>query len=229
MEKFLEKVLDFIYPIKCTLCNETVIKRGNYICNSCESKLETDVIVRYLNDEFENEKVKCLSVFKYAKEIKSSIWRFKFRGYKHYSEFFAKMIANEVLDKFRNMKFDHICFVPLRKERKKNRGYNQAECLACDVSKFINVPCKDILMKVKSNHVQHELDLADRRENVKGVYDVRINSDVKGKTILVCDDIVTTGSTLSECVKVLFENGAKEVHCCTIAHIPKPSFSNRHQ
>ena len=125
-------------------------------------------------------------------------------------------MSKEIEKTFNNVRFDFICFVPLRSERLKNRGYNQAECLARDISSIIGVPCRDVLVKIKSNHVQHELDIIHRRENVRGVYDVKPDVDVSGKTILLCDDIITSGSTLGECVKVLFEKGAKDIYCCTI-------------
>ena len=83
----------------------------------------------------------------------------------------------------------------------------------------MNIPCEELINKIKSNHVQHELDFASRIINVSGVYAVRDSSLVKGKTILLVDDIVTSGSTSKECCKVLFENGAKEVYCSTIAFV----------
>lgn len=220
MGDFIGKVLDLIYPIRCVICNSKTVKREEHICNLCKNNLKTDVQIIYLRYlDMENKTVKCVSSFLYNDNyIKNSILRFKFQGYKFYSEFFAKIMAENILDKFKNVNFDYVCFVPLRKERQKNRGYNQAECLALDVSKFTEIPFKDILVKIKNNHVQHELDLEDRIENVKGVYDIRTNSDIKNKTILLCDDIVTSTSTLSECAKILLKNGAKSVYCCTIAH-----------
>lgn len=220
MGDFIGKVLDFIYPIRCVICNSKTVKRENHICDLCKKNLKTNTKIKYLKYlGIEGKSVKCVSSFMYNDNyIKNSILRFKFHGYKFYSEFFAKIMSKDILDKFKNLKFDYICFVPLRKERKKNRGYNQAECLALDVSKFTGIPFKDILVKIKSNHVQHELDLEDRIENVKGVYGIRMNSDIKNKTILLCDDIVASTSTLSECAKVLLKNGAKSVYCCTIAY-----------
>ena len=119
------------------------------------------------------------------------------------------------------IKFDCITYVPLRPERKRSRGYNQSECIASDISSIINVPCEELIFKIKSNHIQHELDFSSRIENVKGVYAVKNEQAVKGKIILLCDDIITTGSTLRECAKTLLESGAKEVYCCVIASVFK--------
>lgn len=210
------KVLDFVYPTKCAICNETIIKREKQVCDKCEKSLKINSIITYI-DMDDGKKITCFSPFEYSGKIKKSILRFKFKGYKNYSKFFAEVMAKGITKKFGNIKFDCITYVPLRPERKRSRGYNQSECIASDISSIINIPCEELISKIKSNHIQHELDFSSRIENVKGVYAVKNEQAVKGKTILLCDDIITTGSTLRECVKTLFESGAKEVYCCAVA------------
>lgn len=210
------KILDFIYPTKCAICNETIIKRENQICEKCGKELKIDSIMTRIDMGYGN-KIKCFSPFEYSGKIKKSILRFKFKGYKNYSKFFAQVMSKGITQKFGGIKFDRITYVPLRPERKRSRGYNQSECIASDISSIINVPCEELIFKIKSNHIQHELDFSSRIENVKGVYAVKNEQAVKGKTILLCDDIITTGSTLRECAKTLLESGAKEVYCCAIA------------
>lgn len=216
LKDLLGKILDFIYPTKCAICNETIIKRENQICEKCGKELKIDSIMTRIDMGYGN-KIKCFSPFEYSGKIKKSILRFKFKGYKNYSKFFAQVMSKGITQKFGGIKFDRITYVPLRPERKRSRGYNQSECIASDISSIINVPCEELIFKIKSNHIQHELDFSSRIENVKGVYAVKNEQAVKGKTILLCDDIITTGSTLRECAKTLLESGAKEVYCCAIA------------
>lgn len=226
-------ILNLIYPNKCVLCDKIIVRNKEYICGTCKKNLKSNTKIRYLKviTDSKSKIVKCISPFKYTGDIKNAIWRFKFRGYKNYSEFFAKMIAEEIQNNFKDIKFDYITFVPLRKDRKRDRGYNQAECLAVDLSSRINVPCKDLLVKVKKTEIQHTLSLVYRLENVKGAFDVKLEEkmNVKNKNILLCDDIITSGSTLSECVKTLIENGAKSVACCTVAYISKVNSLDKHQ
>ena len=223
LKNFFDKILDFIYPTKCLICNETIIKRENYICEKCKKELKIDdIMISIVMDD--GSEIECFSPFEYSGKIKKSILRFKFKGYKNYSKFFAEVMAKGVTQKFSNIKFDCITYVPLRPERKRSRGYNQSECIASDISSIINVPCEELISKIKSNHIQHELDFSSRIENVKGVYAVKNERAVKGKTILLCDDIITTGSTLRECAKTLLESGAKEVYCCAIASVFKQDF-----
>ncbi len=233
LRDIFNSILNLIYPNKCVLCNNVIVKRKEYTCNFCSKSFKTDTKIRYLNDlsDFSEKTIKCVSPFEYAGKIKNAIWRFKFRGYKNYSEFFAKIIAEELQSNFKNITFDYITFVPLRRDRKRDRGYNQSQCLAVDLSSETGIPCKDLLLKIKETKIQHELSMVHRRENVKGAFAVNSaeKENIKNKVILVCDDIITSGSTLYECVKILLESGAKSVYCCTIAYIPKLSFSNKHQ
>lgn len=226
-------ILNLIYPSKCVLCNKIIVRNKEHICGTCKKNLKSDTKIRYLKGltDSKSKIIKCISPFKYTGDIKNAIWRFKFRGYKNYSEFFAEMIAEAIQNNFKDIKFDYITFVPLRKSRKRDRGYNQAECLAVDLSSIISVPCKDLLVKVKKTEIQHTLSLVYRLENVKGAFAIKLGEkmNVKNKNILLCDDIITSGSTLSECAKTLIENGAKSVYCCTIAYISKVNTLNKHQ
>ena len=218
-KKLFLKVLDLVYPIKCPICDKNFISRSDLVCKSCSSNLKNINFIKDITVEG-GKLVKCVSPFMYSDDnIKKSIWRFKFRGYKDYSKFFATLICEGLKSKFQDIKFDYVTFVPIGRERQRNRGYNQSECLASDIAFILGISCNETLIKVKSNHVQHELSLEDRKENVKGVYGVKNPSKIKGKRILLCDDIVTSGSTISECSKVLFDNGANEVYCCSIANV----------
>lgn len=228
LKNFFNKILDFVYPTKCLICNETIIKREEQICEKCKKSLKTSNIMTCI-DMGNGQKIKCFSPFEYSGEIRESILRFKFKGYKTYSKFFAEAISKGIAKKFGDVKFDCITYVPLRSERKRSRGYNQSECIASDISEIINLPCEELILKIKSNHIQHELDFSSRIENVKGVYAVKNKQAVEGKIILLCDDIITTGSTLRECAKTLFESGAKEVYCCVVASVFKQDFLNKRQ
>lgn len=100
----------------------------------------------------------------------------------------------------------------------RKRGYNQSELIAAEASKRLELPCNALLKKIKDNPAQSSVnDRKKRTDNVSGVYKVINEELVKGKYILLVDDVVTTGSTLSECARMLCRAGAKEVYCATIA------------
>jgi ComF family protein len=106
----------------------------------------------------------------------------------------------------------------MAKKNKSERGYNQAEVLAKFISKEINKPFNNkILKKIKKDLSQHKLTYTERREAVKGAYDINFSNYIKGKTVLICDDVITSSATLNECSRILKQHGARKVICAVIA------------
>ncbi len=104
---------------------------------------------------------------------------------------------------------------------KKKRGYNQCYYLAKGISENLGIEHKpDVLSKIYSTKIQHETRYYLRKGNLTGVFDVENPSDVKDKTVLICDDISTSGETLNECAKMLWLYGAKEIYCIALALTP---------
>lgn len=210
----IRNFLAIFYPARCINCGELVEDKYPF-CNECLKNFKPKRRERFI--EVNGQKIKCISAFHYEGKIRESICDFKFRGRKSYSKFFAENISKVLLLEDKIEDFDYITAVPLSKQRYKERGYNQAEIVAKDLSKIINVKYFDILKKIKNNKIQHTLNLEERSENVKGVYDIQERIDIKNKKVILCDDIITSGNTLSECVKMLLKLGAKEVICITTA------------
>jgi len=109
-----------------------------------------------------------------------------------------------------------ITFAPLHRRRLAQRGFNQAELLAKNISKTNKIPMKNLLEKKKNTKRQVELKGRERRKNLEGVFAFK-DGDLKGKTIIIVDDVTTTGATLNECAKVLKKAGAKEVWGLVVA------------
>jgi len=110
-----------------------------------------------------------------------------------------------------------VTFVPLYNNRLRERGFNQSKVLAAGISRELEIPVMDCLDKIKNTKHQSELDRSDRLSNLTGAFRVRDPQDITGKIILLIDDVMTTGSTLNECARVLLDDGAKEVRCFTLA------------
>lgn len=131
--------------------------------------------------------------------------------------FFGACMAQTVQTRFAGINFDWVTCVPLSRERRRERGYNQSERLAQVVASHLGLPMHaDALTKIYHNEEQHRLNMQKRRANVLGVYEAKADV-VQGKTILLVDDIATTGSTLEECAKVCMLEGAQAVYCVTAA------------
>jgi ComF family protein len=113
--------------------------------------------------------------------------------------------------------FDIIVPVPLHPTRRRERGFNQARLLAELLSARISIRCKEVLKRIRYTTTQTALDRAERIENLHNAFRLRKNADVRGLHVLLIDDVLTTGSTLSECARVLKRAGAISVYAATAA------------
>ena len=131
-------------------------------------------------------------------------------------------MAECVAFEFGDVKFDVITCVPQTKKKRRKRGYNQSALLAKQISHELSVPFNELLLfKTRETADQHDLRGKDRLKNLKNAFAAENEDAVKDKTILLCDDIKTTGATLNECRKTLLKAGAKAVCCATIAVTPE--------
>ena len=153
----------------------------------------------------------------YRDNVRDSIHRFKFYRCRFYAKPYAELIRKCLL-MHSDIKFDYITWVPLSRKRYRERGYDQAQCLAEALARSLKIPIWGMLKKTRNTKAQSTLqDKSQRRANIAGAYTLAGGIDVKGLSILLIDDVVTTGSTLSECAKVLLINGAERVYCATVA------------
>ena len=105
------------------------------------------------------------------------------------------------------------------KNRLIERGYNQAELLAKECAKIMNMPYCDTLEKIRENREQHSIKASERAKNVKGVYSIIDKELVRDKKILIIDDIITTGNTLGECSGMLVKSGCNSVDCAVLCAV----------
>ena len=117
------------------------------------------------------------------------------------------------------LKADFLACVPVTDKVLKKRGYNQSELIMRYISQELNVPCHDAFYKVKESVFQKNITAAQRRKNVSGVFLLKQKTNIKDKNVLIIDDVITTGSTLSECAGVFKRGCAKNVWCCTFAAV----------
>lgn len=209
-------LISCIFPKRCILCDE-IIEYDKNMCENCTETFSSAQIVRcipYLNDE---KFFECISPFSYFGGIRKAILRLKFHNCRDNLRFFAQSIVEKLTEGADIEDIDYICFVPMSQKALMNRGYNQSELLAEALSDILKIPVKNVLEKTRSTFTQHELSADERVKNLIGAFSVCSGETVKGKNFILCDDIITTGSTLKECVKTLKDSGAGKIICCTIA------------
>ena len=211
----MSMLLDLIFPPKCVFCR-SVLKNGEEgICGKCCDSLPftSGAAVRQTGNFFEF----CVSPLMYEGHVRDSILRFKFKGKSEYAETYGKLLADCIRENLAGM-YDVITWVPLSSQRKKSRGYDQAMLLALAAALELDDIACETLRKHTDVQAQSGLsDKAERRANISGVYEAVDPELVAGKRVLIIDDIITTGATLSECSRVLLTAGAEKVYCAALS------------
>jgi ComF family protein len=174
-------------------------------------------------DEYPQGKLKlqfidsAVAVWYYKDDVRRSLHRYKFRRARFLAEPFGRLMAMKVLSADLG-DLDMITWIPVSPIRKLFRGYDQDRLLAEVIGRELSIPCQGLLKKIRHNRPQSGIaGYAKRRANVLGVYTPVCPEQIRGKRILLVDDILTTGATASECARVLLTAGAEEVHCAVVA------------
>ncbi|MDR1498953.1 MAG: ComF family protein [Rickettsiales bacterium] len=234
VRKVLDLILDVLYPHKCPSCRKIVRSEGfcpdcwkklkfigNPHCVICGKPLDVNIDYELLCAECQRKKYyfnRSLSVFVYNDTIAKAIFQFKF----YQKTFLAGFLAKFLLAKYSEIHhtIDFIVPVPLHVKKLRRRGYNQAFLLAKELSKLTDVPCiGNFLQKQTNTKPQVAIGREKRLTNLRSAFLLgeKYNKLVVGKNILIVDDVVTTGTTVNECAKVLKNNGAQMVFVLSLA------------
>lgn len=216
----VEVLLDLLFPPKCVFCKKLLRKGENSICACCQAHLpwcvgpEAEQTMEFIS--------LCASPLWYQDQVRESFHRYKFKGSRGYAKVYGRLMAQCVRDHLAG-KYDLITWVPLSEQRRKARGYDQAMLLAEAAALELGDVAAETLTKVRDTSAQSGLGKDDsaRRANVLGAYRPTDPELIAGERILLIDDVVTTGSTLSECARTLRTAGAADVVCVTLARARK--------
>lgn len=209
----MEKLLQILFPPKCLLCRK-VLRDGELdLCRACRTDgpdcTNSGKKIPFIDS--------WTAVWYYEDRARNSLLRYKFRGARSYAKGYGRLLAMK-LQQARPEGFDLLTWVPVSPLRKLTRGYDQVELLANAVGQELGLEPVRLLRKIHHNRPQSGIaGDAQRRANVLGVYQAENPELLKGKSVLLLDDIITTGATAGECARVLLTAGGKEVHCGAMA------------
>ncbi|OIO45484.1 MAG: hypothetical protein AUJ24_00510 [Parcubacteria group bacterium CG1_02_36_42] len=219
--------LDILFPKFCFNCG----KEGSYLCEDCFSMLE----ISEIHQKYSTKSLTDLYFALPYQNIlaKKLIRRFKYEPFiKELAETLVLLIIThfQLLDNKPNLANFILIPIPLNEKRRRWRGFNQAEEIGKELSKFLparlasqgeaggKLPLvSDCLLRVKNNYPQVELSEKERKENVKDIFFCQNKKEIFGKKILLVDDVYTTGATMEEAARILKESGAKEVRGIVVA------------
>lgn len=212
-----EWLLDLAYPHRCIFCGRFLEREQGLICPDCESSLPQAEREPKRGEFYK----RCVSVCSYVDTVRRSVHRFKFKGCSFYAGEYGRLLAHTVRKEL-DGQFDCITYVPISTLRRKLRGYDQSELLARALGRELGFEVVRTVKKVRNNKPQSSMVFAAaRRANVRNVYRPVDMGRWAGKRLLLIDDVLTTGATLSEVSRVLLSHGAAVVNCGTFAVTPK--------
>ncbi len=229
----LQVLLDILYPVRCPVCEEIVLPRGQRICRSCREKLvyieeprckRCGKPIEYEEQEYCSD---CrrknfhydggYAVWVYNEAMRASVAGFKYRGRKEYAVFYIQEIARLYGETIRRLSPEAIVPVPIHRSKYLERGYNQADILAKGIGRELQLPVySKLLVRHKKTLPQKKLSDKERLKNLTEAFQINKRESSKQLSrldrVLLVDDIYTTGSTVEACTNVLKSNGVKEVY-----------------
>ena len=233
--ELFQAAVSLLYPATCTICRQH-LRTGEYLCDACEAKIARIVppFCETCSEPFDgsiNTAFTCANCVHRAIHFDAAVAAYRGRGivrdvihqFKYNRQIHLRHVVTRWLcaalddERLRNIQFDLIVPVPLHAARQRERGFNQASLLAELLSAQTSIPCKPLLKRIRYTTTQTALDRSERMKNLHNAFRLRKNADVRGLRVLLIDDVLTTGSTLSECARILKRAGATSVHAATAA------------
>ena len=228
-------IASLLYPPSCPICSASVGVR-EYLCTGCEAKLSRIVppFCAKCSEPFDGAITTTFSCANCAHRVlyfdaavsayrsrgiaRHVILNFKYGKQIHLRHLVAQWVIAAFEDpRLRDRRFDAIVPVPLHPARQRERGFNQASLLAERLVPHLGVSVRPVLQRVRFTTTQTAFDRSERIQNLRDAFRLRKKADVRNWRVLLIDDVLTTGSTLSECARVLKEDGAHSVYAATAA------------
>ena len=231
----LRGLVSLFYPSFCAACSG-LVEPGEYLCDVCADEAPrlrapfcakcSQPFAGAISDTFICANCQdrvlhfdaAVSAYRSRGVVRQVMLDFKYGRQVHLRYILARWLAEALEDpRLAGRRFDFIVPVPLHPARKRERGFNQAELLARVLSRKTNIGLYSVLQRTRYTTTQTQFDRAQRMENLKGAFRLRRGGNVQDLRVLLVDDVLTTGSTLSECASVLKADGALSVHAATAA------------
>ena len=208
----LRRLTAILFPPKCILCRRLLTDKETDLCHTCR-KDTPEFIHPKRNIPFVAQ---WSAIWYYNNAVRKSILRYKFYNARSYANPYGRMLAMKLQEQIDTV--DILTWVPISRLRRMRRGYDQVELLAHAVGRELGISPVSTLKKIRNTPPQSTLSNASqRRANVLGAYQAIDPEFLVGKRVLLLDDVITTGATVSECARVLLTSGAKDVICAAVA------------
>jgi len=222
-----KSLLNFVYPPYCILCHERLNNSTNFLCTICEDSLQrlqpplVSINELGLLRQSQHWFDASLAVYQYDSKVQHLVHLFKYRNIPQLALFFGKALGKTIVDRADIPPIDILVPVPLHSSRYRERGYNQSALLAREIALHTGIPVREMLKRHIRTRQQASKDRHERMINVSGAFSVINGLTTENACIGLVDDVVTTGSTMNECARVLRAAGARRVIAVSVTRIDK--------
>lgn len=228
----LKLLVDFVAPKSCLVCHDRIHIQSeqNYICQECLDNIpfapNSDFIISEMNKNFTKDDIAITEAFSLIgvtqdHDYMNLIYLLKYSNFPYSVEELYRLLARKIKYE-QTANFDYIVPLPLHSAKKRERGYNQADYIAKGISKELAIPFAfDLVKRKRYTRTQTRVSKLERFSNIKNAFQVIDKETVKGKSILIADDVFTTGSSINECANTLLEAGARRVAAATLVYAGK--------
>jgi len=219
-------ILDFIFPPLCVLCNSFIHSGNKLLCGKCQEQLpllRKPLLSAHALTHPPDPPVwfdKTLALFEYNADVQKLIHLCKYKNMPKVSVCFGELLGKVISQESKLNDVDLLIPVPLHLSRYRERGYNQSTYLASAIAKNSGLPVyKNVLKRNKYTPPQAKMRREERIKNLLGAFTVKNSTKIKNAAVAIVDDVVTTGSTVNECARILRSAGAKKVIVISITRI----------
>ncbi len=219
MKAYRSSKWSFLFPERCVLCGE-VVERDCFLCENCMQPC-AELEMPTTPDACEAaHRLHRLAVFSYDGLVKQALHAYKFSAQKYRGRAFAYLLYTHIRIKYADVGLEAVVHVPMNPANRKKRPYDQALVLASHLSALLEIPClRGVLLRREHGRSQHTLGAGLRQENSRRSLVMGDAALVQNKTVLLVDDVITTGATINRCRELLLQHGAKEVYAAGVARV----------
>ncbi len=220
-------IWDLFFPDFCAVCNRVLCRGEKYICITCVADAPFSYYWSWRGNPAEevilergcSARVATLLLYRRESKWSGVVHQFKYCGNVKIGRHFSKMLADRIVESDTFLETHFIVPVPLHWFKKFKRGFNQSEIIAETFGKRMGIPVNKTLKRIKYTSTQTSKGKEDRAKGVMGVFKVVSGAQIKGKRVLLVDDVITTGATIIECANELLKAGALEVNIAALAFV----------
>ncbi|MBU1680976.1 MAG: ComF family protein [Bacteroidetes bacterium] len=217
------EILNFFLPNECLICRTYLPQGRQILCAECHESLPIateEEKERQFNKAFRTSDIENFeSLYSFTKNsaLQDLVHELKYNQRFTFGKFLGKCVAEELRTKLNEWNIDCLLPIPLHHVKRSERGYNQAYYIAKGLSESLSIPVDTNLIKrVRFTQTQTALNSEQRKLNVMDAFRINKKKKIKIKTVALIDDVITTGSTMKECARILKSAGVEKIYAISV-------------